>query len=311
MVELTFTNPVYLWFFLSIPALGVMHYVGIKLTRVRAIEFANFAALKRVAKNPFLPKNYILLLLRILTLSFLILAISGTVLWYFGKSSDFDFILAIDSSSSMLAGDFLPSRLNVAVETAKNFLGSISSKAKIGIVSFAGTSFVEQKPTDDFSEVIAGLDKISIKTVGGTDLGEAIITSSNLLLEGDKAKVVILITDGRSNVGVPIQQAIDYANSNYITVHTIGIGTEEGGILPETDIVLKLDEEELKSIAASTNGVYYRAADKEALEKTYDEIISSTEEKISVNLSIPFMLLALILLFLDWGLINTKYGIIP
>ena len=311
MVEVTFTNPIYLWFFLSIPALGVFHFISLKFIRVRAIEFANFAALKRVAKNPFLPKNYILLILRILTLSFLILAVSGATLWYFGKSSDFDFILAIDASSSMLAGDFLPSRLNVAVETAKNFVDAISSRAKVGVVSFAGMSFIEQEPTEEFSQVKKALDRILVKTVGGTDLGGAIVVSSNLLLDENKAKIVVLLTDGRSNVGVPIEQAIDYAKLRLVTVHTIGIGTEEGGTIPETDVISKLYEEELKKIASSTNGNYYRATDKEILEKAYGEIVSSTERKISFNLTIPLMLLALISLFLDWGLVNTRYGIIP
>ncbi|MDP7323043.1 MAG: hypothetical protein QF729_03810, partial [Candidatus Woesearchaeota archaeon] len=96
-----------------------------------------------------------------------------------------------------------------------------------------------------------------------------------------------------------------------VTVHTIGIGTEEGGTIPETDVISKLYEEELKKIASSTNGNYYRATDKEILEKAYGEIVSSTERKISFNLTIPLMLLALISLFLDWGLVNTRYGIIP
>jgi len=153
MAEITFGNPIYLWFFLSIPALAIVHLIGLKLIKRRALEFGNFAALERVAKRPFIPKNYILLGIRIATLSFLILAISGTTFWYFGRSSDFDFVLAIDASSSMLAGDFLPSRLNAAVETAKDFVDSISSRAKVGVVSFAGTSFVEQAPTEDFSKV--------------------------------------------------------------------------------------------------------------------------------------------------------------
>lgn len=311
MASITFTDPFYLWFFLSIPLLGIVHFISLKLIRVRAIEFANFAALERVAKRPFLPKNYILLILRISTLIFLILAVSGTTLWYLGKSSDFDFVLAIDASSSMLAGDFSPSRLSAAVETAKDFVDSVSSKAKIGLVSFSGSSFVDQEPTEDFSDVKEALDKISIKTVGGTDLGDAIVVSSNMMLENDKARIIVLLTDGRSNVGVPVQQAIDYANSHQITIHTIGIGTDEGGKLPETEIVLRLDEVELKKIASSTNGNYYLATDKGVLQEAYDEIVSTTRKKISLNLTIHFMLLAIISLFLDWGLINTRYGIIP
>ncbi len=321
MAEITFSNPQFLWFFLSIPILFALHYISLKYIKRRALEFANFTALERVTKRPVLSKNYLLLLIRIGTLAFLILSVAGTTFWYFGQSSDFDFVLAIDASSSMLAGDFEPSRLSAAKETALEFVNSISSKVKIGVVSFAGTSYVEQRLTDDLSEVREVLGEINIKPIGGTDLGEAIITASNLLLAAEKkddlfvseeeANIIILITDGRSNVGVPIQEAIDYANTNHITVHTIGMGTEEGGIFAEANVVLSLDEEELKNIASLTNGNYYKAIDGSSLKKAYSEIATSTRKKLSINLTIPLMLLALLSLFVDWGLINTKYSIIP
>ena len=146
--------------------------------------------------------------------------------------------------------------------------------------------------------------------MGGTDLGEAIVTSVNLLLNSEKGKSIILLTDGQSNVGVPIVDAVEYANIKHVTIYTIGVGTEEGGSYIG-DVVLKLDEEVLRSIAVSTEGNYYRAEDQESLDEAYNEIAHLTETKIKSDLSITFLIIAFLLLLVEWLLINTKYRTIP
>ncbi|NIO20649.1 MAG: VWA domain-containing protein [Candidatus Aenigmarchaeota archaeon] len=287
------------------------HYLSLRFTRRKALKFANFPAIESITGKKILSKNYTLLILRLATLCLLIFSVAGTTLWYEGQTSEFDFMLAIDSSGSMMATDYTPNRLDAAKGAALLFVDNLPERSNVGIVSFAGVSFIKQKPTSDLGKIVGAIENISIEPVGGTAIGSAIITSSNLLSESEQAKVLILLTDGQNNVGPSIETAIEYANENYITVNTIGIGTEEGGGFPNLTFVSKLDPNTLKLISNSTGGKYYGARNETALSEAYKEIALSSIQKLSTNLSLLFLFLAIILLFLEWGLANTKYRTLP
>jgi|TARA_B100002003_G_scaffold150436_1_gene139470 Ca-activated chloride channel family protein len=323
MVEVTFTNPVYLWTLLLIPFIILTHILTLKYIKTAALKFSNFEAIERVSKGKFLGKSYkrlfrnkniFLLFLRLMVYILLILSVTGTTLWYTGKASDFDFILAIDTSTSMLADDFDVTRLEAAKESAIVFVDSVVGQSDIGVVSFASTVFIDKEPTADKREVKEIINQLNIKESGGTNVGDALIISSNLLAgdeSSQKSKVIVLLTDGQSNIGTPIDIAVDYAKTREIIVHTIGIGTEEGGKLFGLDILSKLDEESLKEIASQTNGRYFRAESKDTLENTFKEIASFTERSISLNITWILLITALILLALEWVLIHTIYRIVP
>jgi len=312
-------KPIYLWFLLAIPILFITHFMALAHSKIRALKFANFEAIARVFEShrlsrPFFGfkhKEVLLLLIRASTLISLTLALSGSVLWYEGQSSNFDFVLAIDASSSMLADDFIPNRFDAAKRAASLFVDTLASDANIGIVSFAGATFVELKPTNDFLLVKQAIADTSIKPASGTDIGQAIITSSNLLPGNKRSKSIILLTDGQSNVGIPVEEGIEYANKYGVTLNTIGLGTEQGGKLYGLNFTSRLDEAMLQKIAANTGGRYYRAKDEASLARAYKEIAISKKEKISLNLSWVLMLIAMALLFLEWGLINTRFRTIP
>lgn len=309
-MEIVFNHPSYLWFLLILPILIITHFISIKATKRKALKFANFEAIARVTGNQLLSFNMGLLFVRILIFLLIILSVSGITLWYSGVGSNFDFVLAIDASNSMLVEDFSPNRLEAAKDSAKGFLGQISGNNNVGVVTFAGTAFVDQPLTNDFDQIRYVIDNIGVKSTGGTNLGDAIISGVNLLIGSDKGRTIILITDGQSNTGISLNDAIEYANLKHTTIYTIGIGTEEGGNYVG-DIVLKLDEESLRNIAGNTEGNYYRVEDKESLNEVYREIANLTETRIKHNLSITLLLIAFILLLLEWLLINTKYRTIP
>lgn len=316
---ITFDKPLYLWFLLTIPILFITHFITLRRSKDKALKFANFDAIAKVLESyrfrrpllSFKNKEVFLLLIRIFTLLFITLALSGTVLWYKGQSSTFDFILAIDASSSMLADDFAPNRFDAAKKAASSFVDSLSGESNIGVVSFSGATFIDLKPTNDLFEIKQTISDISIKPASGTDLGQAIITSTNLLSGQRRAKSIILLTDGQSNVGIPVQGGIDYANKNGVSVNTIGMGTDEGGALYGLNFTTKIDEAMLQSIASDTGGKYYRAKDEPTLMQAYKEIFSSNVGNLSLDMSWVFMLLALFLLFLEWVLIITRYRTIP
>jgi len=322
MVEVTFANPIYLWTLLLIPFIILTHIFTLKYVKTAALKFSNFEAIERVSKGEFLGKSYkrlfrnknvFLLFLRVMVYIFLILSVTGTTVWYTGKASDFDFVLAIDSSTSMLADDFDITRLEAAKEAAIIFVDSVVGQSNIGVVSFASAVFVDKEPIDDKRKVKEIINQLNIKESGGTNIGDTLITSANLLTDDSnrRSKVIVLLTDGQSNIGTPIDIATDYVKTRGIIVYTIGVGTEEGGKLFGLDILSKIDEEGLKYISSQTNGRYFRAKSKDSLRNAFTEIASFTERLISLNITWILLITALILLALEWVLIHTIYRTIP
>ena len=236
-------------------------------------------------------------------------------MWYIGNVSDFDFVLAIDASTSMLADDFNSTRLEAAKDASKIFVDSVLENTKIGVVSFASTAFIDKDLTSDKGSIKTIIESLDTREGGGTNIGDTIITSTNMLItEGDPektSKVIILLTDGQSNIGAPVDIATDYARNKGVIIHTIGVGTEEGGRFLGLDIITKLDEESLIKIAERTNGRYFRAESKEVLKDAFEEIASFTEKKMSFDISWILLMVSLSLLALEWILTHTVYKTIP
>ncbi len=309
-MEIAFNNPDYLWFLLSIPLFIIIHFITERHSKKKALKFANYEAISRITGESAISTNIVLLIIRVVILGSIILAISGAVLYYIGPVTDADFVLAIDSSSSMTANDLSPTRLEAAKREAINFIDSLPGKTNIGIISFSGASFVEQELTENMNDAKTAIRNIETKGIGGTDLGEALVIGVNTLLPSKKTKVLILLTDGQSNIGIPIEQAIKYVNKNNVIVHTIGIGTTSGGQIGGLDVVSKLDEEKLQAIALTSYGSYFRATDESSLSQAYKILASTTQMRTSKDLSPILTLTALIVIFLEWVLSSTRYRVL-
>lgn len=314
-MNIMFKNPVYLWFLLSLLALVFLHFVTLRHTKRRALKFANFEAIERVTGSEILSKNILLLYVRLLIILCVIFAIAGTTIWYTGTSSNSDFVLAIDASASMATQDIEPSRLEAAKEAAIAFVNTIRARTEVAVLSFSGASFMEQDLTSDFLKVKDAIREIELKYVGGTDILDAVVTSTDILFRGKNMKTIILITDGQINVAV-VEDVIDYARKNGVVVHTIGIGTVAGGemaIAPGvlTELMSKLDEEALYSISYNTGGSYHRVISKDELYRAYKDILTTGAVRLSFNASAVLILIALVLLLLEWFLINTRYRTLP
>ncbi len=314
MVQIVFRNPFYLWTLVVVPIIIIVHFLSMKYSKKRAVKFANFIALARVSEQVGLTSNFSVLLLRVLVIIGIIFAIAGTTLWYSGNSIDADYVIAIDSSSSMLTDDFSPNRLEAAKTAALNFVNGIPFYSSAAIVSFAGTPFVNQPLTSDkilLRNVIQ--DEVETLSVGGTDFANVLITGTNLLMNSPKSRVIILLTDGRSNIGITVQRAIDYANAQNIIVNTIGLGTEEGYFIELGEQLgpFGINEDELKLIANSTGGTYYHPETAEELTQIYSQVANQEKTKVSLDLTFFLLFLILLLLVLEWTLINTRFKIIP
>ena len=307
-MEITFANPIYLWGLLVVPVLIVLYFISLRYSRAMALKFANFVALSRVSGKIGETSNVAVLVVRMLALICIILAISGTTLWYFGESANRDYVLAIDSSASMsVSEEFDPNRFEAVKSAAVNFVDDLPLTSRVGLISFSGTSFVEQPITQEKGLVKEAVSKMELNKIGGTDIGNAIITSTNILLPGKKARAIVLLTDGRSNIGVSDDTAIMYALSHQVVVHTIGIGSKVN-----TDEILGVDEESLMRISNLTSGNYFYVTNDEDLEGVYRELIKNPPSGNNpIDLSFPLLAIALLLLLSDWLMGTTIYRKVP
>lgn len=311
-MDVTFANPEYLWFLIGIPILLLIHVESLNKLRRNALKFANFEAIyKIVGGRQVLSKNTGLLFLRCFALLFITLAMSGVSIWYQGYVSNTDFVLAIDTSNSMIIEDFKPDRISAAKSAAMKFVDISPPNSRIGVVTFSGSPVVIQELSDNRISIKKSIDDIYVGVSGGTNIGDAIITSVNSLLLSNNSKSVILITDGQSNIGPTIEESIEYSNNHGITVHTIGIGSEEGGAYSGTSVVLRLNEPDLINIAMETEGNYYRVGDEETLNFAYEEIAQLEKQKIRRDMTAIFGLGVFAILLIEWFLMNTRYRTIP
>ncbi len=312
MVEIVFRNPFYLWALVVVPIIILVHFLSIKYSEKRAIKFANFIALARVSEQVGLASNFSVLALRVFVIIGIIFSIAGTTLWYSGTSIDADYVIAIDASSSMLADDLSPNRLDAAKISANHFVDSLPFYASAAVISFAGTPYVNQPLTTDKNLIKSVIDEIQPLSVGGTDLGNVLITGTNLLVNSAKSRVIIILTDGRSNIGIGTERAIAYVNDQNIIVNTIGIGTEEKYFVDTgTSLSIGINEDELKLIANSTEGTYYHPTSTEELSQIYSQVANQEKTKVSLDLTFFLLFFILLLLVIEWTLINTRFKIIP
>ncbi len=195
-----------------------------------------------------------------------------------------DIVLAIDSSGSMRATDLNPTRLDAAKEIAKAFVkGRVSDR--IGLVTFGGAPLLACPPTTDYDALLGRLDDLApdMTKVDGTAIGDGLVAAARRLKDlAAKSKVVILLTDGRSNTGAvdPVTAARTLASLG-VKVYAIGsAGRGPAKMTVDTPnlgpVVVQidddLDDELLAQIADITGGKSYRAQNRGELEKVFAEI---------------------------------------
>ena len=312
-MALTFTDPLCLWLFLIVPLFLITHFYSLKYVKKRAVRFANFEAIKRISGREKVSVNWIILIIRFGIMALLILSASGMIIWYKGISANNNYVITIDASGSMLADDFKPNRLESAKKAALLFLDEVNSKAKIGVVSFAGISEIEQRLTSNTFELKDSISSIKFKSIHGTAIGDAIKASLNLFSSDEKPKVVILLTDGRENIASSEEffKVVELAKKDQVTIYTIGIGTKTGGTVPGIDMTSTIDDDLLTKVSQITGGEYFRVESDEKLKEAYKTIASSSESNIPVKMRLPLILVAIFLLFIEWGVLNTKFKSIP
>jgi Ca-activated chloride channel family protein len=319
MVSITFDNPQYLWFLFAVPLVVLTHFFMLRHAKRRAMKFANFVLLKRITGERLITKNYTILALRTLIILCAIFAVAQTHVWYEGKSNQNEYAITIDTSASMKAADFDPSRLDVAKIYAEQFVDALDPNTRAAVVSFSGLTFIEQALTTNRADLKDALRRLDA-TAAGTDIAGAIITSTNTLINVERGRGIILITDGSNTVedfhSRSIQRAVIYAKANRVKIYTIGVGKDIKtpiGYLPSYyNVSASFNADNLIYIANETGGKYYAAEDNEALINAYNDIKSADQTStLSLDLTGGLMLVTLMLLMAEWGLINTRFRMLP
>lgn len=330
--DIQFAEKQWFWLFAIIPMLLAWYLFKLKTYEgeINYSSFNLFTGIKSSLKAKF---RHVLFLLRLVALSFLILAIArpqSRSSWKDVKTEGIDIVVSLDVSLSMLAKDFKPNRLEVAKEVLGDFIDARPND-KIGLVVFSGEAFTQCPLTTDhkiiknmFGDIKAGmLDQGTAIGLGLAD-GVARVKDSKA-----KSKVVILISDGVSNVGeIAPLTAADIAKTFGVRVYCIGVGSKGKALQPvalypngemEYDYVdVDIDDATMTQISEMTGGKYFRATDRESLEKTYKEIdlLEKTiiSEKNFSNKSehfLPFALAAAICLLLEFLLKRFVFKAIP
>jgi len=303
-----FTKPQYLALLLVIPILIFVHIISISITKRIAVKFANFQAISAIKGAEVFSKNLTILYLNILLVLLLVLSISGTGYVTQIESATDSFVLLVDSSRSMAANDVYPTRLDVAKEAGLDFLRMIPTGTRIGVVSFSGTSFIEQELTDDKQILATAISLIDIKDVGGTDIYNSVLTAGSMLRQEER-KNLIIISDGSLNLNT-LQDIIDYAKKNNLRIFTLGVGTLEGGT-DSYGAIYKLSEETLISIADSTQGNYYSIDNLEDFYASFNNILDLVRRGHIFDVSFYLLVAALLVLIIEFTLLNTRYRTLP
>lgn len=286
MDNIVFKNPEFLWLLILLPVIAYMLY-KFKFVRLNNFKFSNLESFdSKTLKSKLYP---LINIFRIITLLLVIFAlarpqeISNSTRTK--TSSGIDIVIAVDISSSMLAQDLKPNRLEALKTVASQFINDRIND-RIGLVIYAGESYTKTPVTSDKDVVIKSLSDITFDGIieDGTAIGMGLATSVNRLKESKaKSKVIILLTDGVNNSGfIDPSTAADLAANFEIKTYTIGLGTNGNARAPVAlnpngsfrfgMTKVEIDEELLKNVANKTGGLYFRATDNKKLEEIYNEI---------------------------------------
>ncbi|MBQ9172936.1 MAG: VWA domain-containing protein [Bacteroidales bacterium] len=272
-----FAQPQYLVLLLLIPVVFLLY--GLKRYRrnVRVRKFGDEALTNALMPSYSRSKGWVRVILFCLAFFFLVVGISrpqiGAKLSEH-KARGAEVIVVLDVSNSMLAQDYSPNRL----ERAKLAISRLSDRLqedRIGLILFAGTSFVQLPITTDYVSAKMFLGNISTESVPvqGTAIGEAITTAiRSFSAQSEKSRAIVVITDGENHEDDPVEAATQAAQMG-IKVYTIGVGSAQGQPIPMNGellkdrdgniVVTKLDEKTLQDIAQAGGGAYIHAGNEE------------------------------------------------
>lgn len=292
-----FAQPQYLFLLLLLPVFFIVQAVVMKLRQKRIRRFGDEALVTKLMPSYSRAKVWLRLSLFAVAFFFFVVGISRPQMGAVLKEHNIrgaEVMVVLDVSNSMLAEDYSPNRL----ERAKLAISRVVDKLRddrIGLIVFAGSSFVQLPVTTDYVSAKMFLNSISTESVPvqGTAMGDAIGTAlRSFSAQSDKSRAIIVITDGENHEDDPVAAATQAAEMG-VRVFTIGVGSPEGKMIPVgggdylkdrdgNPVVTRLDESVLQDVAAAGKGLYVRAGNSEfGLNPIIEEIARMDDEEYS------------------------------
>jgi Ca-activated chloride channel family protein len=300
--------------------------------RTPAIRYSNVGFLEEAGQSWRSRLRHLPFALRMLVLTCIVVALARPQT---GSAEEeitaegIDIVLALDVSTSMLAEDLQPNRLEAAKRVAVDFIDGRRND-RIGLVVFARQGFTQCPLSLDYRILKDLLAEVRTGLIDdGTAIGMGLVTAVNRLRESSAAsRIVVLLTDGRNNQGeIDPLTAAEMARTMGIKVYTIGAGAKGLAPYPVQDpifgrryaqVEVDIDEEVLQETARATGGKYFRATDTESLRAVYQEIDRLEKSEVTMTQFtryrelFPYPLgLASVLLLVELVLANTRFRRIP
>ena len=204
----------------------VSYFFMMKIRQQRVIKFGNFETLKRIEGTDRFSMSPWLLIFEMVIITLLFLVATNSIKMNITKPvSNTDFVIAIDTSPSMLTPDYTPNRLGMAKRISISWLNQLPESTRVGVVTFSNNATRVLEPTSNYWSVKKSVENISkTKLGGGTALGNALLKASSMLKYSSKQRVIVLITDGQNNENENLSSVINALNTQKIMVYSIGIG---------------------------------------------------------------------------------------
>lgn len=327
MSSLEFASAYFLFGLILIPLL-VVWYIFAGRKHQAYVKFSDTGFFKGMPRSWRIYARHILFVIDMCALALLIIALARPQSSSKNQKINvegIDIVLTVDLSSSMLAQDLKPDRLEAAKDISAEFVKG-RPEDRMGLVVFASETFTQVPLTTDHGMLLNMMKDLKCGMLeDGTAIGDGLASSVSRLKDSDAiSKVVILLTDGDNNAGsIDPATAAEMAKLFGIRVYTIGVGTRGtapypvqtpfGGIQYQ-QIQVTINEPLLQQIADETGGKYFRATSNEKLQQIYEEIDQLERSKIEINEFtrvheefLPFVMLGLALLLLRFILKNTVF----
>src|SRR5213594_372897 len=304
-----FAAPEYLWGLLGLPVLIGLFVLSFRRRR-RALEaFGDLRLLKRLSASASLERRMIKASFVVVAALFLILALArpqwGAKLESVTRRG-VDVIVAVDTSLSMLAEDVKPNRMAQARAAVGSFIDLLHGD-RVGVVAFAGTSYVACPLTLDYTAARMFVDVLDVDLIPiqGTAIADAIRTAVAAFRPGERRyKVLVLITDGEDHEG-DVESAARAAGAEGVVIYTVGVGSPSGEPIPlrnargdiigykedrsHRKVTSRLGEGDLEAIALATGGKYFRSSPEGVeLRRVYEEISRMDQRTLSGRTMIAY-----------------------
>ncbi len=282
---MSFLDPVRLWLLVAVLALVVAYVVMQRRRRSYAVRFTNLALLDKVAPQRPDWRRHVAAVGFALALTALVTGFARPTHVSKVPRERATVMIAIDTSLSMAATDVTPSRIGAVQRAAESFIAKLPATLNVGLVTFHGNAVLAVPPTTDRNQIRTAIGRLTLGE--GTAIGEAIFTALDALAginastPAGEALVparIVLMSDGKTTVGRPNNDAVRASLTAEVPVSTIAFGTDAGTIMVPQEpgpIPVPVDRAALEDIAKATNGSFFSATTEGQLSKVYADIGSS------------------------------------